>query len=156
MFYRSDVFIYDCIWISISICPMDRDRDVSAERENPCINVFDSVLNSKSLCWLFHLFHFMIKRSIKWYRPHKSCGPISAYKLERLHLGPSVVPQWTSENFAGLHSSLRLIENYISYCRTNNNQDYERNNNNNIWQMGVWPWPLCSSLPFENIYKIII
>lgn len=27
----------------------------------------------------------MIKRSIKRYQPHKSCGPISAYKLVRLH-----------------------------------------------------------------------
>lgn len=53
-------------------------------------------LSLSLVLWLAHifstamltilLFHFMIKRSIKRYQPYKSCGPISAYKLDRLHL----------------------------------------------------------------------
>lgn len=65
------------------------------------------------------LFHFMIKRPIKWYQPHKSCGPIS------LQIG-----SFTFVAGAGASAAsgcicaekrwkiclLRLIENYISLC----------------------------------------
>lgn len=71
----------------------------------------------------------MIKRSIKRYQPHKSCGPISAYKLDRLHFSLVMLQVRELENAKILFDWLRLIENYNSHCRTNNNQDYERNNN---------------------------